>query len=88
MARVIAVAYPQHEADRVRFSQQGTRSLPRLAVEGAYVLRCDRCAIDLNVGPKVQAKIQRLWSAALLGSPTPPSELSRCERHSRPAMDR
>ena len=24
MARVIAVAYPHHEDDRVRFSQQGT----------------------------------------------------------------
>ena len=48
MARVIAVAYPHREADRVRLAQQGTRPLPPLYVEGAQVLPCDRCAIELT----------------------------------------
>ena len=60
MARVIAVAYPHREADRLRFSQQGTRPLPPLYVEGAQVLPCERCAIELNVGPNVQARMQAL----------------------------
>ena len=60
MARVIAVAYPQREADRLRFSQQGARQLPPLYVDGAQVLPCDGCAIELNVGPHVQARMQAL----------------------------
>ena len=60
MAQVIAVAYPQHEADRVRLSQRGTRPLPPLSVDGAQVLPCDGCAIDLNAGPNVQARMQAL----------------------------